>query len=62
MKEVVLDPGNAEAIGRAVEEESEAGDESDIRFRGSLGPVANAPGLQHSLTQGSRDHDRSPFK
>jgi hypothetical protein len=45
-----------------VEEESEAGNERDVRFRGSLGPVANAQGLQHSLTQGSSDHDRSPFK
>jgi hypothetical protein len=60
-EQVLLDLGKLHAIGRAAEEQSEAGNERDVGAHGALGEIADAHRLLHPLAQGSGDHDRSPF-
>jgi hypothetical protein len=60
-EEVPLDVGQVQTIGRAMKEEGEARDQGDVGARCPRRKIAYAEGLEHSLTQGSRDHDRSPF-
>ena len=60
-EEVPLDLGKAQTIWSAMKEQSETRDEREVCARGAGREVANAERLQHPLTQGSRDHDRSPF-
>jgi len=60
-EEVLFDLWEPKTIGRAVEEQSETRDERDVRDSGTGREIANAERLQHPLTQGSTDHDRSPF-
>jgi hypothetical protein len=60
-EQVLLDLGEPQTIGRAVEEQGETRDERDVRARGTGREIADGERLQHPLTQGSTDHDRSPF-
>lgn len=60
-EQVLLDLREAQTIGGAVKVESEPRNEREVGARGALGEIADAHRLLHPLTQGSCDHDRSPF-
>jgi hypothetical protein len=61
-EQVLLDLGKAHAIGRAAEEQSEPGNERDVRAHRALGQIADAHRLLHPLTQGSGDHGSISFQ
>ncbi len=60
-KEIGFDLGRAEVFWGTPEVSGETGDGIDVDLYGSLGVVANAHEGAHPFTQGSGDHDRSPF-